>query len=185
MKTHEKYIVLDRDGVINHDSDAFIKSPDEWIPIEGSLDAIIKLNRHGYKVLVCTNQSGIGRELFDMATLNKIHQKMYDLLQQKGGKIEAVFFCPHTQKDACLCRKPLSGMLEDIENRYNISLNNVAMVGDSLRDLQAGERMGMKPFLVLSGKGQKTFAEKKTELPKNTQVFHNLSAVVDFLIANS
>lgn len=175
-----KLIILDRDGVINADSDMFIKSPAEWLPIPGSLEAIARLNQAGYRVVVATNQSGVGRGLFDMATLNTIHDKMHKAAALVGARIDAVFFCPHTAESHCHCRKPKSGMFEEIATRYNVDLNGVPAVGDSLRDLQAGTALGTRPYLVLTGKGSKTFAAGN--LPEGTQVFANLSAVVADLI---
>jgi D-glycero-D-manno-heptose 1,7-bisphosphate phosphatase len=176
-----KLIILDRDGVINHDSDAFIKSPDEWIPIKGSLEAIARLNQAGYRVVVATNQSGVARGLFDIKTLNAIHQKMHTAAQQVGADIDAVFFCPHSADDNCDCRKPKPGMFHEIAKRFSISLRGgVTTVGDSLRDLQAGYMAGCAPFLVLTGKGEKTQA--KGGLPPGTLVFPDLSAVVDFIL---
>lgn len=176
-----KLIILDRDGVINHDSDAFIKSPEEWIPIKGSLEAIARLNQAGYRVVVATNQSGVARGLFDIKTLNAIHQKMHTAAQQAGADIDAVFFCPHSADDNCDCRKPKPGMFHEIAKRFNISLRGgVATVGDSLRDLQAGYVAGCAPYLVLTGKGEKTQA--KGGLPPGTLVFPDLSGVVDFIL---
>ena len=176
-----KLIILDRDGVINHDSSEFIKSPAEWIPIPGSLEAIARLNQAGYRVVVATNQSGVARGLFDIQTLNAIHQKMHNAAQQVGADIDAVFFCPHSADDNCDCRKPKPGMFHEIAKRFNISLRGgVATVGDSLRDLQAGYVAGCAPFLVLTGKGEKTQA--KGGLPPGTLVYPDLSAVVDFIL---
>jgi D-glycero-D-manno-heptose 1,7-bisphosphate phosphatase len=175
-----KLIILDRDGVINHDSDAFIKSPDEWVPIPGSLQAIARLNQAGYQVVVATNQSGIGRKLFDMATLNAIHQKMHQMAQQVGATIDAIFFCPHMADDNCDCRKPKPGMLHEIARRYDISLKGVHSVGDSLRDLQSGFVVGCQPHLVLTGKGQKTL--DKGGLPPGTRIYPDLATMVDQLL---
>ncbi|MFZ6771924.1 D-glycero-beta-D-manno-heptose 1,7-bisphosphate 7-phosphatase [Undibacterium sp. SXout7W] len=175
-----KLIILDRDGVINFDSDAFIKSPDEWTPIPGSLQAIARLNQAGYRVVVATNQSGIGRKLFDMATLNAIHHKMHTAAQQVGATIDAVFFCPHMADDSCDCRKPKPGLLQEIARRYDISLKGVHSVGDSLRDLQSGFVMGCIPHLVLTGKGHKT--QEKGGLPPGTQVYPDLASMVDKLL---
>lgn len=175
-----KLIILDRDGVINSDSDLFIKSPAEWLPLPGSLEAIARLNQAGYRVVVATNQSGVGRGLFDMTTLNAIHDKMHKAAALTGARIDAVFFCPHTADSHCHCRKPKSGMFEEIAARFNTSLAGVPAVGDSLRDLQAGVPMGTKPYLVLTGKGAKTQAAGG--LPEDTQVFANLSAVVAELL---
>ncbi|MCU6432487.1 D-glycero-beta-D-manno-heptose 1,7-bisphosphate 7-phosphatase [Undibacterium sp. Jales W-56] len=183
MEKTNKLIILDRDGVINHDSDTFIKSPDEWHPIPGSLQAIAKLNQAGYLVVVATNQSGVGRKLFDTSTLNAIHQKMHHAAQQVGAEIDAVFFCPHIADDNCDCRKPKSGMLREIAQRYDISLKGVHNVGDSLRDLQAGFVEGCVPHLVLSGKGKKTF--DKGGLPPGTQIYPDLASMVDILLKNA
>lgn len=174
-----KLILLDRDGVINFDSELFIKSPDEWRPIPGSLDAIARLNQTGYRVVVATNQSGIGRGLFDMDTLNAIHEKMVKAVAQAGGRIDAVFFCPHTNADKCSCRKPKPGMLEEIATRYNTDLEGVPAIGDSLRDLQAAEAVGAQPILVLTGKGKRTQADPN--LPSGTLVFADLAAAVRHL----
>jgi len=178
-----KLIILDRDGVINQDSDDFIKSPEEWKPIPGSLQAIARLNQAGYRVVVATNQSGIGRKLFDMATLNAIHQKMHSSAQQVGATIDAIFFCPHMADDNCDCRKPKPGMLQEIARRYEVNLKGVHCVGDSLRDLQSGFVLGCKPHLVLTGKGTKT--QEKGGLPPGTQVYPDLAAMVDKLVENS
>jgi D-glycero-D-manno-heptose 1,7-bisphosphate phosphatase len=175
-----KLIILDRDGVINHDSDEFIKSPDEWIPIPGSLEAIARLNQAGYRVVVCTNQSGVSRGLFDMLTLNAIHQKMHRAAKQVGADIDAVFFCPHAADDNCDCRKPKPGMVLEIGRRFDVSLKGVPTIGDSLRDLQSGFVVGCTPYLVLTGKGERTRA--KGGLPPGTAVFPDLAAVVDHLL---
>jgi D-glycero-D-manno-heptose 1,7-bisphosphate phosphatase len=174
-----KLIILDRDGVINHDSDLYIKSPDEWRPIPGSLDAIARLTQWGYRVVVATNQSGIGRGLFVMDTLNAIHDKMIKAVAQAGGRIDAVFFCPHTNADKCGCRKPKPGMLEEIATRYNTDLEGIPAIGDSLRDLQAAEAVGAQPMLVLTGKGRKTQADPS--LPAGTLTFPDLAAAVGYL----
>ena len=178
-----KMIILDRDGVINHDSPDFIKSPAEWVPIPGSLEAIARLNQAGYRVVIASNQSGIARQLFDMCTLNAIHQKLHDSAQQVGADIDAIFFCPHAAVDACDCRKPKSGMFEEIAKRFKVSLKGVPTVGDSLRDLQAGYVKGCVPYLVLTGKGQKT--SETGGLPPGTQVFPDLAAMVDALLRQS
>ena len=176
-----KLIILDRDGVINFDSDAYIKSPDEWKPIPGSLEAIARLNQAGYHVVVATNQSGIGRGLFEMATLNAIHEKMHRALAQVGGRIDAVFFCPHAQDAGCNCRKPQPGLFEEIASRLNVSLDGVPSVGDALRDLQATTAVGGQPILVLTGKGKKT--QVAGDLPAGTQVYADLAEAVKHLIA--
>ena len=173
-------ILLDRDGVINYDSDQFIKSPEEWKPIPGSLEAIARLCQADYRVVVATNQSGVGRGLFDMYTLNAIHDKMHKAVAQAGGRIDAIFFCPHAADANCSCRKPKSGMMEDIATRYNTNLKGVPAVGDSLRDLTAAARMGAQPILVLTGKGAKTQAAG--DLPEDTLIYPDLAAVVAMLV---
>ncbi|MET3132755.1 D-glycero-D-manno-heptose 1,7-bisphosphate phosphatase [Oxalobacteraceae bacterium GrIS 1.11] len=178
-----KLIILDRDGVINHDSPDFIKSPQEWLPVAGSLEAIARLNQAGYRVVVASNQSGIAREFFDMTILNAIHQKMHALAQQAGATIDAIFFCPHAASDNCDCRKPKPGMFHEISQRYKTSLKGVPTVGDSLRDLQAGFISGCLPFLVLTGKGSKTHATGG--LPPGTQVFPDLAATVNHLLKSA
>ena len=175
-----KLIILDRDGVINHDSDQYIKSPDEWRAIDGSLEAIARLNQWGWRVVVATNQSGVGRGLFGMDTLNAINDKMVKSLAQVGGRIDAIFFCPHAADSTCDCRKPKPGMFLQIAERFNASLEGVPTVGDSLRDLQAGVSVGCTPYLVLTGKGQKT--REDPALPEATQIYPDLATVVADLI---
>lgn len=175
-----KLIILDRDGVINHDSDQFIKSPDEWRPIDGSLEAIARLNQWGWRVVIASNQSGIGRGLFGMDTLNAINDKMVKSLAQVGGRIDAIFFCPHPADSTCECRKPRPGMFRQIAERFNVNLDGVPAVGDSLRDLQAGVAVGCVPYLVLTGKGKKTHEDPA--LPPGTLIYPDLAAVVADLI---
>ena len=174
-----KLIILDQTGVINLSSDAFIKTPEEWIPIPGSLDAIARLTHSGYRVVIATNQSGIGCGLLDMATYNAINDKMYKAVNQAGGRIDAIFFCPHTNADKCSCRKPATGLLDEIMQRYGINLKNAPVVGDSLKDLQAAAAVSAIPMLVLTGNGQTTSTAK--EMPAGTQIFENLAAVADAL----
>lgn len=171
-----KLVILDRDGVINHDSDQFIKSPDEWKPIPGSLEAIARLNQAGFQVVVATNQSGVGRGLLDMATLNAIHDKMHRRLAQAGGHVAAVFYCPHAADANCGCRKPRAGLFEEIGRRFGLPLADVPSVGDSLRDLQAAATVGARPMLVLTGKGQNT--RRSGGLPEGTAIFANLADAV-------
>lgn len=175
-----KLIILDRDGVINHDSDRFIKSPDEWIPIPGSLQAIARLKQAGYRVIVATNQSGIARGLLDMNALNAIHQKMHAAARQVGAEIDAVFFCPHGPDDNCDCRKPKPGMLHEIARRFSANLKGVPAVGDALRDLQPAFLAGCAPHLVLTGKGEKT--RTTGGLPPGTVIHADLAAMVDHLL---
>ncbi|HXV06479.1 MAG TPA: D-glycero-beta-D-manno-heptose 1,7-bisphosphate 7-phosphatase [Burkholderiales bacterium] len=176
-----KLVILDRDGVINTDSDQFIKTPDEWKPIPGSLEAIARLTHSGFRVVVCSNQSGVGRGLLDMAALNAINDKMYKALAPFGGRIDALFYCPHPAEANCACRKPRPGMFQDIAKRFNVTLSGVPSVGDSLRDMQASAAAGCQPLLVLTGKGRKTLAAGG--LPEGTQVFDDLSAAVRAIIA--
>lgn len=175
-----KLAILDRDGVINFDSDRFIKSPDEWRPIPGSLEAIARLTQAGYRVVVASNQSGVGRGLLDMATLNTIHDKMHKLLSRTGGRIDAVFYCPHAAETGCDCRKPEPGLFHEIAQRFNADLSGVPCIGDSLRDLQACVSVGAQPFLVLTGKGRRTF--EAGGLPGGTQVFADLAEAVKHLV---
>lgn len=176
-----KLVILDRDGVINLDSDQYIKSPEEWKPIAGSLEAIARFTQAGFRVVVATNQSGLGRGLFDMATLNAMHDKMHKAVNQLGGRIDAVFFCPHAQDAGCACRKPRPGMLLEIAERFNISLAGVPAIGDSLRDLEAARAAGARPVLVLTGKGEQTL--KSGGLPEGTETHKDLAAAAMALAA--
>ena len=169
-----KLVILDRDGTINHDSDNYIKSPAEFRPIDGSLEAIARLTQAGYRVVVATNQSAIARGLIDTGTLIAIHDTLQRAAGQLGGRIDAFFFCPHAADAACECRKPKPGMLREIARRFNVSLADVYMVGDARRDLEAAAAAGAKPALVLTGKGEQTRAEGG--LPPGTQVFPDLAA---------
>ncbi len=178
-----KFIILDRDGVINHDSEQFIKSPEEWKPIPGSLEAIARLNQWGWRVVLASNQSGVGRGLFGMDTLNAIHEKMVKSLAQVGGRIDAIFFCPHAADSTCDCRKPKPGLLHQISERFNVDLAGVPVVGDSLRDLQAAVAVGARPYLVLTGKGEHT--REDPALPPDTLIFPDLEAVVAELTARA
>jgi D-glycero-D-manno-heptose 1,7-bisphosphate phosphatase len=180
----KKVVILDRDGVINQDSNEYIKSPQEWIPINGSIEAIAKLSHAGYQVIVATNQSGIARHLFNMGSLVQIHNKMYRLVEEAGGHIDGIFFCPHGPDDGCDCRKPKTGLLTDIADRLNISLEGVPMIGDSIRDLQAATAVGGLPYLVMTGKGRKAKVQLSAEGLAKTPCFDDLAAVVDHLLAS-
>jgi D-glycero-D-manno-heptose 1,7-bisphosphate phosphatase len=169
-----KLVILDRDGTINHDSDSHIKSPEEWRPIDGSLEAIARLTQAGYRIVVATNQSGIARGLFDTSTLIAIHDKLQRAAAQAGGRIDAFVFCPHAADSSCECRKPRPGMLREIARRFNDSLADAYMVGDAQRDLEAAAAAGAKPALVLTGKGAKTREEGR--LPAGTEVYAHLAA---------
>ena len=151
--TTMKLVILDRDGTINEDRDDYVKSADEWVPVPGSLEAIARLNHAGWHTVIATNQSGLARGLFDMAALNAIHERMNRELAMFGGRIDAVFFCPHHPDDRCSCRKPLPGLFSMIGERYGIDLSETYVVGDSHGDLQAGAAVGCAPHLVLTGKG--------------------------------
>lgn len=151
-----RYIILDRDGVINHDSVDYIKSPDEWVAIPGSLEAIAHLNRAGFHVLIATNQSGVGRGYYDLATLDEIHEKLTHELATVGGCIDGIFFCPHRPDEGCGCRKPEPGMLFQIEEKFNLDLSLTYFIGDSHGDIQAALNAGCKPLLVMTGNGERT-----------------------------
>ena len=179
-----KLVILDRDGTINADSDEFIKSPEEWVPLPGALEAIARLNHAGWHCVIASNQSGLGRGLFDVASLNAIHTKMYKMVAAQGGRIDAVFFCPHTAEDGCLCRKPLPGLFEQIGERFGVELKGTPVVGDGLRDLQAGVLVGCEPHMLLTGKGASLRGLPLPEpFPAGTKVHEDLGAFADWLIA--
>ena len=179
-----KLVILDRDGTINEDSDDFVKTPDEWLPLPGSLEAIARLNHAGWHVVIASNQSGLGRGLFDVSTLNAMHAKMHKLLATVGGRVDAIFYCPHGPEDSCRCRKPEPGLFEQMGERFGVDLRNVPTVGDSARDVLAGMAAGCEPHLVLTGKGaayrNRTLPET---FPAQTRVHADLAAFADFLIA--
>ncbi|MDH3688207.1 MAG: D-glycero-beta-D-manno-heptose 1,7-bisphosphate 7-phosphatase [Gammaproteobacteria bacterium] len=181
-----KTVVLDRDGVINKDSDSFIKSPEEWSPIPGSLEAIARLCRADYKIVVATNQSGIARGLLDIDTLNRIHNRMLHHIRQKGGEIDAIFFCPHSADFNCECRKPKPGMFLDLATRLKINLTGVPAVGDSRRDLECAMAVNALPVLVRTGKGQRTEtqigADGSDPRFAKIPVFDNLSKFTEALL---
>lgn len=176
-----KLIILDRDGVINVDSEQYVKSAGEWVAIPGSIEAIARLTRAGWTVCVATNQSGLARGLFDVAALEAMHDKMRELIAQAGGKLGMLVYCPHGPDDGCDCRKPLSGLFQQIADYYQVPLTGVPTVGDSLRDLEAGSALGCQPYLVRTGKGDKTESQS---LPQGTQVFDDLAAVAEHLLEN-
>jgi D-glycero-D-manno-heptose 1,7-bisphosphate phosphatase len=169
-----KLVILDRDGTINHDSPDYIKSPAEWEAIPGSLEAIARLHQADYRVVVATNQSGIGRGLFDSQALFAIHDKLQRAVGLVGGRIDAFFFCPHKADDACSCRKPQPGMLLEVARRFNVAIEDVLMVGDSRKDLDAAAAAGARPVLVLTGNGAETQA--RGNLPPGTAVYPDLDA---------
>ena len=179
-----RLVILDRDGTINADSDEYVKSADDWQPLPGALDAIAKLNHAGWHVVVASNQSGLGRGLFDVAALNAMHAKMHKLVAAAGGRIDAVFYCPHSPDEVCHCRKPLPGLYEQIGERYGMDLQGVHAVGDSLRDLQAAAAVGCVPHLVLTGKGEAFRAQPlSVDFPADTRMHADLSAFADWLLA--
>jgi len=184
-----KLVILDRDGTINHDSDAYIKSPEEWLPIDGALDAIAQLNQAGYHVVVATNQAAIGRGLFTVETLDAIHAKMHAMAKERGATIDAVFYCPHKPEDQCNCRKPQPGLLLQIAERYGVDLAQVPMVGDTLRDMQAGAAAGSPAHLVLTGKSEGLGKELRGgaalpgAFPAHTRAHNDLASFVKFLLS--
>jgi len=182
-----RLIILDRDGVINEDSEDFIKSPEEWHAIPGSLEAISRLCKAEYRVVVISNQSGVARGLLTLNTLNRIHQKMLDQLHAMGGEINAIFFCPHGPDEGCSCRKPMPGLFNDLQQRLNCSFEGVDALGDSLRDLQAAKSVSANPVLVRTGKGLKTEAQLEShelrEALGEVPVFDDLAAYVESLRA--
>lgn len=188
-----KLIILDRDGVINQDREDFVKSADECIPIEGSINAIARLGKAGFTVVIATNQSGLAKDKFELEDLEAMHEKITGLVEEQGGEIGAIFYCPHRDEDNCKCRKPKPGMLDAIEAEFNTSVESCYFIGDSLRDLQAAVQKACKPLLVRTGNGVRTLAQLavpglQTGAPEITaeqiQVFDNLAAAADFIIAN-
>jgi D-glycero-D-manno-heptose 1,7-bisphosphate phosphatase len=180
--TPMKLLILDRDGTINVDRDDFVKTEDEWVPLPGALEAIARMNQAGWHVVLATNQSGIGRGLIDMASLNAMHLKMNRLLAKLGGRIDAVFFCPHAPDAGCECRKPLPGLFKQIGERYGVNLHGVPTVGDSLRDLKAGAAVGCEPHLVRTGKGANMDAAQLEAAVPGTLIHDDLSAFASFLL---
>lgn len=175
-----KLVILDRDGVINEESDEFVKTAAEWVPLPGSLEAITRLNRAGWKVFIATNQSGLSRGLFDLGTFHAMHQKMRRLLAELGGDIDGIVYCPHAQDDGCDCRKPAPGMYRRIAERLDVSLEGVPVIGDSQRDLDAATAVGARPMLVLTGKGVRTLHENPA-LARG-EVYENLAEAVDRIL---
>jgi D-glycero-D-manno-heptose 1,7-bisphosphate phosphatase len=175
-------LVLDRDGVINEDSDAFVKCPEEWVAIPGSLEAIARANHLGYRVVVLTNQSGLARGLFDMGGLNSIHQKLVQQLGAVGGSVDAFFVCPHLPEANCECRKPNAGMLRELSERLRISLDDTFVVGDRISDIEAARKVGAKPILVRTGKGEATLDAANDADLRDVPVFKDLAEMVDQLL---
>lgn len=182
-----RLVILDRDGVINEDSDNYIKSADEWVPIPRSIEAIARLSKAGFTIAVATNQSGLNRGLFDLDDLEAMHAKLIDLVLDAGGEIAGIFYCPHTPDEACLCRKPKSGLISAIEDTLELSAENAHLIGDSLRDLEAGINKHCIPVLVKTGKGLKTLQtlqEKPDPRLDDLAVFDDLAAAADYLITH-
>lgn len=179
-----KLVILDRDGTINVQRDDFIKAPEEWEALPGALEAIARLNHAGWRVVVASNQSGLGRGLFDVVALNAMHAKMHKQLGAVGGRIDAVFYCPHSPEESCVCRKPLPGLFEQIGERYGMDLRQVPAVGDNLRDVLAGVAAGCPPHLVLTGKGAQHRGQMlPPEYPPDTVVHEDLAAFAEFILA--
>jgi D-glycero-D-manno-heptose 1,7-bisphosphate phosphatase len=183
-----KLVILGRDGVLNTYRDDHVKDPQEWIPIDGALEAVARLNHAGWHAVVATNQAGIGSGMIDMSSLNAVHAHMMKLLATHGGRIDAVFFCPHTQHEQCDCRKPLPGMMKQIGKRWSVDLADVPMVGDSLRDMQTAQNAGCQPHLVRSGRAaalsDDDLATWRTAVP-GMHVHHDLGAFVESLLVSS
>lgn len=174
-------IILDRDGVINEDSDAYIKSLDEWIAYPQAIKAIGRLSQAGWTIAVATNQSGIARGYYDDATLAQMHARLLELVRAAGGDIAHIAYCPHVPDDDCACRKPKAGLLEQIRQALDLtSLEGAWMVGDSKRDLQAGIAVGCRPVLVRTGKGVRTEAKGGLD---QALVFDDLAGFADWLEA--
>lgn len=178
----KKMVILDRDGVINEDSDAFIKSVDEWIPLPGSFDAIARLSRAGFTVVVATNQSGLGRGLFTEQALEAMHERLRQGVTEAGGQLGNIYHCPHKPDDGCSCRKPAAGLLDAIARDYDVDLTGVPIVGDSLRDLQAGLVHHCLPILVRTGKGRRTEADLASTPLKDALVVDDLAAAADWIL---
>lgn len=181
-----KLVILDRDGVINHESRFYIKSPDEWLPIDGALEAIAQLNAAGYTVVITTNQSGVGRKYFSLADLELIHNKLHNAVEKVGGKISKIYFCPHAPTDGCNCRKPKPGMFEQIENDFNINIRNsdVTYIGDSMCDLLLGINAGCTFFLVTGNgsDGNDTLSEVTPEQLEKITVVKDLAEATKRLL---
>ncbi|MBN2606207.1 MAG: D-glycero-beta-D-manno-heptose 1,7-bisphosphate 7-phosphatase [Thiotrichales bacterium] len=176
-----KIIVLDRDGVINQDSDAYIKHPNEWIPETGSIEAIAKLKKAGWTVAIATNQSGVRRGYYSRQTLHAMHQKLVGLLAEHGVTVDWISYSPYVSEDNSPCRKPGTGMLQAIQNRFDVSLVGCPMIGDSIADIQVAQSMKMKPLLVKTGKGERTLAKNAPEL-SDVPVYDNLLTAVESLL---
>lgn len=180
-----KLIVLDRDGTLSPDPEDFVRAPEDWVPLPGALEAVARLNHGGWRVVLASNQSGLGRGLFDMATLNAVHARMHKLLAAAGGRIEAVFFCPHAPEDECCCRKPAAGLFLDIARRMGVPLDSMVAAGDSVRDVQAAAAAGCEAHLIRTGQSLPVGdgAPLPPDVPAGTRVHADLSAFADFVLA--
>jgi len=176
-------IILDRDGVINHDSDDYIKSEEEWFPLQGSIEAIAQLSQAGFTVCVATNQSGLGRGLYDEFALARMHALMSSLVEEHGGKIDGVFYCPHLPDDKCECRKPGPGLLNQIEDQFSQSVKGSWFIGDTEKDIGAARAKGCKPILVLTGYGSLTRSTLSPEQLEGIPVFDDLFSAAMFVLA--
>jgi D-glycero-D-manno-heptose 1,7-bisphosphate phosphatase len=186
MQPIVKLVILGRDGILNQFRDDHVKAPEEWAPIPGALEAVARLNHAGWHAVLATNQSGIGRGMIDMASVNAVHAHMLRELMAVGGRLDAVFFCPHTPEDGCDCRKPLPGLMHEIGKRYGIDLTHVPMVGDTLRDLQAAQAAGCEPHLVLSGRAERldpTQVQQLVDQVPDTRVHRDLEAFAEHLLS--
>jgi len=180
-----KLVILGRDGILNEFREGHVTDPEEWLPVDGALEAVARINHAGWHVVVATNQSGIGRGMIDMSAVNAVHARMMQMLQTQGGRIDAVFFCPHTPEDQCDCRKPKPGMLLDVLHRYGLNAHEVPVVGDTLRDLQAANAAGCEPHLVLSGRARGLAGDQLQQLlaqVPRAQVHDSLAGFADFLL---
>ena len=177
-----KIIVLDRDGVINQDSDEYIRSAEEFVPIEGSIAAIVRLCAAGFRVVVATNQSGLARNYFDEDQLSEMHHLLCSMVEQAGGEISGIFYCPHHPDEGCNCRKPKTGLLEQIEAEYLCSLKGSYFVGDSFKDIEAARSFSCKPILVLTGKGIETQQKLVASNMDTVPVYENLSLAVSDIV---
>lgn len=180
-----KLVILGRDGILNEYREDHVKAPEEWVPVPGALEAVARLNHAGWHTVVATNQAGIGRGMIDMASINAVHAHMNQLLMAVGGRIDAVFFCPHTPEARCDCRKPLPGMMLDIGRRYGVLLRQVPMVADTLRDLLAAQAAGCEPHLVLTGRAREAGDEQLRHMLQQvptTQVHEDLPAFAEYLL---
>jgi len=179
-----RLVILDRDGVINHDSDEFVKTPDEWLPIDGSIEAIARLSSAGFTVAVATNQSGIGRKIIDRPALEAMHDKLRSLVKDAGGHVDRIVYCPHHPDDGCDCRKPAPGLYKQLSRKYAMPLDGVPVIGDTERDLEAARAVNGRPILVLTGKGDKASADI-LERGESVETFENLAAAATQLIAEA